>query len=58
MLALVFQPFVRGPSRNSEAGAGLGLAIVRAIAEAHGGDTVAEKLSTGGARVTVTLRGQ
>ncbi len=33
----VFEPFERGDTARSEAGAGLGLAISRAIVEAHGG---------------------
>jgi signal transduction histidine kinase len=36
--ALIFQRFSRGSRRNPVSGAGLGLSIVRAIAEAHGGD--------------------
>jgi signal transduction histidine kinase len=56
MLDLVFEPFVRGPSIDGQGGAGLGLAIVRAIADAHGGTASAENPPAGGARVTVTLR--
>jgi len=39
------------------AGAGLGLAIVRAIAEAHGGSVSLQNEPDGGARVTLVLRG-
>jgi signal transduction histidine kinase len=39
-------------------GAGLGLAIVRAIAEAHGGSVSLENDPHGGARVTLLLRGR
>jgi two-component system, OmpR family, sensor kinase len=49
----LFQPFRRG-SRSSdgeEAGLGLGLALVRRIAEAHGGRAFAENRPGGGARV-------
>ena len=55
ILPRAFEPFVRGP-RNAgwQDGAGLGLAIVRAIAEAHGGAASAENLP-GGARLTMTL---
>jgi signal transduction histidine kinase len=57
-VARLFEPFQRlGPDR---AGAhdghhGLGLSIVRAIAEAHDGRVVAEPLTDGGLTVTVTL---
>ncbi|MEQ8823473.1 MAG: ATP-binding protein [Filomicrobium sp.] len=33
----VFEPFHRGPSRGRASGSGLGLALVRSIAERHGG---------------------
>lgn len=33
----VFEPFHRGPSRGKTGGSGLGLALVRSIAERHGG---------------------
>jgi two-component system OmpR family sensor kinase len=56
----VFDRFHRtDPARNRSAGgAGLGLAIVRAIAEAHGGHVVARANQTGpGARLELTLPG-
>jgi two-component system, OmpR family, sensor kinase len=51
----VFQAFVRGESDVAvHTGAGLGLAIVQAVARAHGGTATAENVP-GGARVTMTL---
>ncbi len=46
--ARLFEPFVRGPSPGAP-GAGLGLAICRGIAWAHGGTVVAENRPGGGA---------
>jgi heavy metal sensor kinase len=53
-LATVFEPFAGA----GDGGAGLGLAIVRAVALSHGGDAVAENPPGGGARVTLTLRAE
>ena len=54
VLDAAFERFTQGdPSRG--AGAGLGLAIVDAIARAHGGGVRAEDLPGGGARVTLAL---
>jgi signal transduction histidine kinase len=50
-----FQPYVRGTGEAAGSGAGLGLAIVQAVAESHGGGAVAENVPEGGARVTVTM---
>ena len=50
-----FDRFSRGESRDGLAGVGLGLAIVGTVAEAHGGEAVAENRTTGGAVVTVVL---
>jgi signal transduction histidine kinase len=47
-----FEPFTRADAE----GAGLGLAIVGAVAASHGGTARAENLPGGGARVTITLR--
>ena len=59
LIARVFEPFVRSETDavGNRAGVGLGLAIVRAIAEAHAGGATAENLPQGGARVTLSLRG-
>jgi two-component system, OmpR family, sensor kinase len=56
-LPSAFDPFARGPAEEagSGQGAGLGLAIVRAIAEAHGGQAAAANRAEGGARVTLFL---
>ncbi len=53
-----FEPFARADAERAGApvGAGLGLAIVRVVAEAHGGSATAENLPNGGARVTLVLQ--
>jgi signal transduction histidine kinase len=54
-LAHAFEPFTRAePARSGEA-TGLGLSIVLAIAEAHGGSAGAENRPSGGAHVWVRL---
>ncbi|MBL8679574.1 MAG: HAMP domain-containing histidine kinase [Myxococcales bacterium] len=53
----VFEPFFRG-NRDGEQearGVGLGLALVRRIAEAHGGKAWAENRAAGGARVVMVF---
>lgn len=52
----VFEPFVRGPSRDDRGHAGLGLSIVRAVAGGHGGRASAANVEGGGARVEFTVR--
>jgi two-component system, OmpR family, sensor kinase len=55
LLPMAFEAFVRGDGAvTSHPGAGLGLAIVRALARAHGGTATAENVP-GGARLTMTL---
>jgi len=52
--ARVFEPFYRADDARSDAGAGLGLAVSRAIVEAHGGTIWLEDASVG-ARVRFRL---
>jgi len=56
-LERAFDPFSRSDAARSrtEGGAGLGLAIVRAVAEAHGGSVEAGNLADGGAAVTMRI---
>jgi signal transduction histidine kinase len=49
--ARLFEPFFTTEDR----GTGLGLAVSRAIARAHGGDVTGETLGGGGARFTLRL---
>jgi heavy metal sensor kinase len=55
LLDRVFEPFARADGRGDIEGAGLGLAIVRAVAEAHGGSATAENAPTGGAAVRIQV---
>jgi two-component system sensor histidine kinase MprB len=54
---LVFERFYRSAAARSMPGAGLGLAIVREVAEAHGGTVEAENAQDGGALVRISLNG-
>jgi two-component system sensor histidine kinase MprB len=54
---LVFERFYRSAAARSMPGAGLGLAIVREVAEAHGGTVEAENARDGGAVVRLSLNG-
>jgi two-component system sensor histidine kinase KdpD len=51
----IFEKFYRGQREGGPTGAGLGLAIARAIAVAHGGRLVAKNREGGGALFTLTL---
>jgi signal transduction histidine kinase len=56
VLPRAFEPFQRGHvERRGSTSLGLGLALVRRIAEAHAGAASAENLPGGGARVAVRL---
>ena len=50
-----FQRFSRSDHARGRGGAGLGLAIVAAILEAHAGSADATNRPDGGAQVTLTL---
>lgn len=52
---LIFEKLYRGTGRPATPGAGLGLAICRGIAQAHGGAITARTRSRGGARITIAL---
>jgi two-component system sensor histidine kinase MprB len=54
---LVFDRFYRSAAARAMPGAGLGLAIVREVAEAHGGEVTAENAGDGGAVVRLSLDG-
>ena len=56
-LPAALEPFTRSDAgrARSHGGAGLGLAIVRAIVEAHGGELTVSNLPSGGAEVAILL---
>ena len=55
---LVFDRFYRSEAARAMPGAGLGLAIVREVAEAHGGTVEAENAQGGGALLRLSLNGK
>jgi two-component system sensor histidine kinase KdpD len=52
---VMFEKFTRGREESAISGVGLGLAIVRAIVDAHGGAVRAENRPEGGAKFVFTL---
>jgi two-component system OmpR family sensor kinase len=54
-LPRAFQRFSRADEARTRGGAGLGLALVDAIARAHGGSASARNLDEGGAEVAISL---
>ncbi|NTV95967.1 MAG: two-component system sensor histidine kinase KdbD [Thiobacillus sp.] len=52
---ILFEKFARGQEESPVSGVGLGLAIVRAIVQAHKGTVHAENRPEGGARFVITL---
>jgi signal transduction histidine kinase len=51
----LFEEFARGPDAADRPGAGLGLAIARSYARAHGGDLLYEQPAGGGARFELVV---
>jgi two-component system sensor histidine kinase MprB len=51
----VFDRFYRAPAARGTPGSGLGLSIVRQVAEAHGGRALAERAAGGGSRFRLVL---
>src|SRR2546429_10001517 len=54
----VFDRFYRAPSARGVPGSGLGLSIVRQVAERHGGTVLAEAAPDGGAPIRLRLPGR
>ena len=53
--AELFEKFTRGQAESATPGVGLGLAICKAIVDAHRGKIVAGNAQGGGAQFTITL---
>jgi signal transduction histidine kinase len=58
LLDRAFEPFSRSSPPADGEPSGLGLAIVRAVAEAHGGHATAANAKTGGAQVTLVVEAE
>jgi signal transduction histidine kinase len=56
-LDFVFDKYYRGKQKDLTPGAGLGLSVVKSIAEAHGGQVAAANLPDRGAELMVSLPG-
>ncbi|HMV30915.1 MAG TPA: ATP-binding protein, partial [Gemmatimonadales bacterium] len=54
-LPQLFEPFFRQDQARTRGGAGLGLTLVRSVAQAHGGEVLADRGALGGLRVRVVL---
>jgi signal transduction histidine kinase len=51
----VWRPFARGAAAAHNGGSGIGLTIVRDVAESHGGSAHVGRAPSGGARFVVSL---
>jgi signal transduction histidine kinase len=54
----IFRRLYRGDASRSQRGLGLGLSLVKAVVESHGGTVMVGDAPGGGARFTVSLRAQ
>jgi len=55
LMPMMFERFHRGDAARTTPGAGLGLSIVQAVVEVHGGTIAAEPTPTGGTTIVVRL---
>ena len=53
--AALFDKFTRGEVESATPGVGLGLAICKAVVDAHGGDITARNAAGGGAAFSVSI---
>ncbi|WP_052130648.1 sensor histidine kinase [Erwinia typographi] len=54
-ISRIFAPFYRLPQQNGAGGTGLGLALVKAVCEYHGGTVTLANIPSGGACFTVSI---